>query len=150
MPEDELKRKLVSEIRESGYPLGLFTRRQIHTSDWSVWGSRDYLSADGSRREVDVEAFIQDLCDPIDSGTSLSSVLICECKANKNNPWVFFQEVPAFKQLHNIEFPDFDVEREFFRKVKGRFSGYHLYNPKAVSTEWLVAFCGNSRENRQI
>ena len=63
---------------------------------------------------------------------------------------MFFREEPAFRKLHNIEFSSRAQEEKFLKGLMEESKGYHLSNPKSVSTEWIVALCSNDKRNRQI
>jgi hypothetical protein len=150
MPAIDLTAKIVKEIKASGYPLGFYVRKTIAQHEWNLGGQRDYVTKEGTHREIDAVAFLQDRYETQQGHGYLSSVLLCECKSSKENPWVFFKDDPAFGKMHNIEVRSLSYSKAFLKDVMDENRKFHLRDPDTISSEWIVALCSNDKKNRQI
>lgn len=95
---ESLEQKILSYLKDTGYPLELEAASALESLGWSVSTSPIYLDPDeGKYREYDVSGvrvWRVDSSSPIDptvllSGHAFAYVLCVECKRS-GKPWVFF------------------------------------------------------------
>jgi len=95
---EELKKRLQSEIEKSGFPLELDVVEKLRSLEgddhFLVFPNVSYMDLKGASHEIDVLALYnvneEDNTYPFGATGIL---LIIECKKSFDRPWVFFEEV---------------------------------------------------------
>jgi hypothetical protein len=156
----ELKRRLLEEIRKTGYPLEMVTAVMLERRGWLVWSSPVYLDEDeGKGREIDVKAvrYVSGSPSLQLGGPAVQAVLMLECKKSEN-PWVFFVRTEAYRQpwateLHCVSpvpnlLPYILVERPVVT-MEWLTANHHYFSDSRLARTYFEPFRKNTEKRSQ-
>jgi len=88
--DDDIREKILKDLKKSGYPLEIETTFSLESADWLVYNQAGYLDPHENKwRPIDIVAYksLEALESPVYKKIHLS--VFIECKKSKN-PWLFY------------------------------------------------------------
>jgi hypothetical protein len=120
---EQLKEKLLKDLKETGFPLEMEISKHLQTENWSVTNGSYYIDKDENKgREIDIIARVHRSAE-VYKELSLEVVfsLIMEIKKSEQHPWVFFTS-PINGPVENLipkkyQFSGFSTEPHRINRV---------------------------------
>lgn len=143
------KEKIKKEILKSGYPLEFSCLQNL--KDWGLIFDKQYVSADGDLREIDLNGYLQNSFTINQFEATLQTNLLIECKKNHSNPWVFFKE-PICPAIPNLTIRPQTAMKGLDRiDFLGALKEHHYNTNETKCRTYMLPFIHEDRkESRQI
>ena len=138
------KEKIISEIKQAGYPLEFFSAIALSKKGWAVRPSLDYLDPIlDDYRETDIVAYKNS------NIPNLFNVLVIECKKSEANPWVFIQQKRMGNLSENLNIATLRQDYIYYDKLEETMKDHH-YSTVPICTYSLVSFASKKDPNNRL
>jgi hypothetical protein len=122
---DDLKTKIVEEIKKTGFPLELRTAEYLRANGYYVAHSVYFIDKDENKgREIDIRALRNVFFKRQRIEHGVRHVLTIECKKSLSRPWVFFCSEPV---SYDQDVADVQVRGHVGSWIQGSIKQYHSF-----------------------
>lgn len=145
---EDLKKKIINDIKKTGFPLELEISKQFTTRGWSVSHSSYYIDRDEHKgREIDLITDIHksEFIGKNKEYLEVNFSLIIEIKQANEKPWVIFQTkasrfewVSGFPRIFKSE--GFKIKKHEIARILAK---YGSQNKEYLGRSFYEAFTGN-------